>query len=237
MSWLMAAVYDRFMRVSKEACLAMWRASAAARPLRARCSKSEPAPAPTLPHYPKTVTRLVLCEPDPHMRPSFEAKRDAAGRACRDFRRFARGPAAARPRSTRWSARWCFCSVPDQKAALTEIPARAQARRQAGVPRARRRRRQAEPPEMAAPHRAGLEAPDGQLPPHAAHRGRITAAGFNIERIERESIRKALPIVRPSSAGRTKRPLSLVEEDGVLKPTSPSARAPSGRTRRSAACR
>ena len=29
----------------------------------------------------------------------------------------------------------------------------------------------------------------------------ITAAGFTVERIERESIRKALPIVRPSIRG------------------------------------
>ena len=74
MSWLMAAVYDRFMRVSEEACLAKWRAELL-RDLAGEVLEVGAGTGSTLGLYPKAVTRLVMCEPDPHMRRKLMEKR------------------------------------------------------------------------------------------------------------------------------------------------------------------
>src|SRR5437879_9920444 len=67
MSWLMAAVYDRCMRGSEEACLAQWRAELL-RDLSGAVLEVGAGTGVTLPHYPKSIARVVLCEPDAHMR-------------------------------------------------------------------------------------------------------------------------------------------------------------------------
>src|SRR5882672_8809658 len=77
MSWLMAAIYDGMMRASEEACLAQWRAELL-RELSGAVLEIGAGTGATLSLYPKTVTRLVLCEPDPHMRRKLEAKRGTA---------------------------------------------------------------------------------------------------------------------------------------------------------------
>src|SRR5689334_6732321 len=78
MSLLSAAFYDRFMRGSEEACLAQWRAELLAG-LSGAVLEIGAGTGATLPAYPPAVTRLVLAEPDPHMRRKLAAK--AAGRA------------------------------------------------------------------------------------------------------------------------------------------------------------
>jgi len=77
MSWLMAAVYDRFMRGSEEACLAQWRAELL-RDLSGAVLEVGAGTGVTLPHYPKSIARLVLCEPDAHMRRKLQKKVDTS---------------------------------------------------------------------------------------------------------------------------------------------------------------
>src|ERR1044071_5737806 len=74
MSWLMAAVYDGMMRGSEEACLGQWRAELL-RELSGSVLEVGAGTGATLALYPKSVTRIVMCEPDPHMRRKLEERR------------------------------------------------------------------------------------------------------------------------------------------------------------------
>jgi ubiquinone/menaquinone biosynthesis C-methylase UbiE len=201
MSWLMAALYDPFMRASEEACLARWRAELL-RDLSGEVLEVGAGTGATLEHYPRAVTRLVLCEPDPHMRrklearlASFEPQNIRVSDASLDGLPFL---------SASFDAVVCslvLCSVDDQKAALGQI------------------RRVLKPggrlvflEHVAADSRPERLKWQRRIEPlwkrlmgncHLTRRTAeaIQAAGFKIERIERESIRKALPIVRPSIRG------------------------------------
>src|SRR5437773_10915156 len=77
MSWLMAAVYDRFMRGSEEAWPTQWRA-ALLRDLSRAVLEVGAGTGVTLPHYPKSIARLVLSEPDAHMRRKLKRKVDGS---------------------------------------------------------------------------------------------------------------------------------------------------------------
>ncbi len=77
MSWLMATVYDRFMRGSEEACLAQWRAELL-RDLAGAVLEVGAGTGVTLTHYPKSIKRLVLSEPDAHMRRKLKQKVDSS---------------------------------------------------------------------------------------------------------------------------------------------------------------
>lgn len=198
MSWLMAAVYDRFMRVSEEACLGKWRAELL-RDLSGEVLEVGAGTGSTLGLYPKAVTRLVMAEPDPHMRAKLRAKARPAGievsDASLDKLAFADGSFDAVVCSL------VLCSVRDQKAALAEI---ARVLKPGGR-------------LVFLEHVAADGKPDrlkwqGRIEPvwkqlmgncHLTRRteAAIAAAGLDIESIQRESIRKALPIVRPSIRG------------------------------------
>ena len=201
MSWLMAAVYDRFTRGSNEACLDRWRAELL-RDLSGEVLEVGAGTGVTLPHYPKKVTRLVLCEPDPHMRRKLQAKRDAAGAKHIEISDASLEALPAAPASL--DAVVCslvLCSVPDQQAALKEIQRVLKPGGKLvflehvaadGKPNRLKWQRRIEPVWK---HLMGNC--------HLTRRteAALIAAGFKIERIERESIRKALPIVRPSIRG------------------------------------
>jgi ubiquinone/menaquinone biosynthesis C-methylase UbiE len=198
MSWLMAAVYDRFMKTSEEACLGKWRAELLA-DLSGEVLEVGAGTGATLPLYPKAVTRLVMAEPDPHMRRRLREKPRPAGVEVSD------ASLEKLPFDDRsFDAVVCslvLCSVRDQKAALAEI---ARVLRPGGR-------------LVFLEHVAADGKPDrlkwqGRIEPvwkhlmgncHLTRRteAAIVAAGLRIERIERESIRKALPIVRPSIRG------------------------------------
>ena len=196
----MAAAYDRFMRGSEEACLAQWRAELL-RDLSGAVLEVGAGTGVTLAHYPRSIARLVLCEPDAHMQRKLKKKADAALRnieisdASLDSLPFKAGEFDAVVCSL------VLCSVPDQRAALAEI---ARVLKPGG--------RLVFLEHVAADGRPARLKWQQRIEPvwkrlmgncHLTRRteAAIAAAGFEIERIQRESIRKALPIVRPSIHG------------------------------------
>ena len=201
MSWLMAAVYDRFMRGSEEACLAQWRAELL-RDLSGAVLEVGAGTGVTLAHYPRSIARLVLCEPDAHMRRKLKKKADAP--ALRNIEISDASLDSLPFKAGEFDAVVCslvLCSVPDQRAALAEI---ARVLKPGG--------RLAFLEHVAADRRPERLKWQRRIEPvwkhlmgncHLTRRteAAIAAAGFEIERIQRESIRKALPIVRPSIHG------------------------------------
>jgi SAM-dependent methyltransferase len=199
MSWLMATIYDGMMRGSEEACLGAWRAELL-RELSGSVLEIGAGTGATLGLYPKAVTRLVLCEPDPHMRKKLQAKAgnvEVASYSIEDL-----------PFKQEFDAVVCslvLCSVRDQKAALAQI------------------RRVLRPggrlvflEHVAADGKPNRLKWQGRIEPvwkhlmgncHLTRRteAEIQAAGFRIERIQRESMRKALPVCRPSIRGIARR--------------------------------
>ena len=200
MSWLMATVYDRFMRVSEEACLARWRGELL-RDLSGEVLEVGAGTGVTLAHYPKTLARLVLCEPDPHMRRKLADKLAAALMKAELSDTAAEKLPFADASFDAVVSSLVLCSARDQGAALAEI-ARVLKRggrllflehvAADGKPERLKWQRRIEPVWK---HLMGNC--------HLTRRteAAIAAAGLRIERIERESIRKALPIVRPSIRG------------------------------------
>jgi len=198
MSWLMAAVYDRFMRGSEEACLSKWRAELL-RDLSGEVLEIGAGTGSTLGLYPKAVTRLVMAEPDPSMRAKLLAKERPAGVEVAD------ASVDALPfKDQSFDAvvsSLVLCSVRDQKAALAEI---ARVLRPGG--------RLVFLEHVAADGKPSRLKWQRRIEPvwkhlmgncHLTRRteAAIAAAGLDIEQIQRESIRKALPIVRPSIRG------------------------------------
>ena len=66
MSSILAALYDPIMRRTEEACLREWRAELL-RDLRGAVLEIGAGTGANVPHYPRTLDRLVLTEPDPAM--------------------------------------------------------------------------------------------------------------------------------------------------------------------------
>lgn len=67
MSWLMATFYDRACTHAEQAGLSVWRAQLLAN-IEGDVLEVGAGTGLNLPHYPQAVTRLVLSEPDRHMR-------------------------------------------------------------------------------------------------------------------------------------------------------------------------
>lgn len=197
----MAFAYDRFMRASERACLDAWRHELLAG-LSGDVLEIGAGTGANLAHYPAAVTRLVLTELDPFMRAKLVARvREHArlGVEVRDASADAL-PFADRSFDAVVST-LVLCSVPDVDAALAEVrrvlrpggafvylehvAADANASRLAW-------QRRIEPVWMRVAGNCHLTRRTGEA---------IRRAGFAIDREERESMRRALPFVRPTVRG------------------------------------
>ena len=78
MPWLMAALYDRMLRAAEDAGLRAWRRDLL-RDLSGEVLEVGAGTGLNLLHFPPAVTRLVLAEPDRHMRAKLQAKQPPPG--------------------------------------------------------------------------------------------------------------------------------------------------------------
>lgn len=207
MSWLTAAVYDRWMRAAEEACLGRWRAELL-QGLHGDVLEVGVGTGASLPHYPKTVTRLVLCEPDRHMRRRLQARCQSSGlRQSEIYDAQVEALPIASGSFDAVVSLLTLCSVRDMPGALAEM---FRVLRPAGRfvflehvaadcdPGRLRWQRRIEPAWRHLAANCHLTRRTEEA---------IIAAGFQIERIQRESIRKAMPLARPSIRGVARKPL------------------------------
>jgi ubiquinone/menaquinone biosynthesis C-methylase UbiE len=208
----MATIYDWFMRDMERACGDAWRQELLA-DLRGDVLEIGAGTGKNLEHY-RALDRLVLAEPDPHMRARLEARARLAKGAI--------AAAAREPEVAPWTATkldvpdatfdavvstLVLCSVDDVPAALAEI---RRVLRPSGKLVFLEHVASDDPARLAWQRR--LE-PFWRPVAGNCHLCRDTAAsieraGFQIDRVVRESARKALPIVRPMIRGVATKPKS-----------------------------
>jgi ubiquinone/menaquinone biosynthesis C-methylase UbiE len=200
-SFLMAAIYDRFMRGMEEACGAAWRRELLAG-LGGDVLEIGAGTGRNLDHYGDGVERLVLTEPDRHMRRRLEARLASSSLAARAVVRDDDAGHLAAPDASVDAVvtTLVLCSVEDQAAALAEA---RRVLRPGGKLIFLEHVAAPEPSRRAWQRRVE---PVWKLVAGNCHLCRDTAAaieraGFTFERIERESARKALPIVRATIRG------------------------------------
>lgn len=219
MSWLFAAAYDPFMRRTERACLSDWRRDLLGRlsePIRARrVLEIGAGTGANLAHYPRSLERLVLTDPEEHMltrlRQRPEAARAEILRADVSALPFEAGSFDAAVSTL------VLCSVPDPARALAEV---LRVLRPGGA-------------FLFLEHVAAEDAPSrlrwqarvepiwsrlaGNCHLTRGTEAAIARAGFTIESLTKESMRKALPIVRPTIRGVATKP-SEGAEVGAGKP-------------------
>lgn len=205
MSRLFAAIYDPFMRGAEHACLAGWRAELLGH-ARGEVLEIGAGTGANVPFYTTAVTRLLLTEPDRDM---LARLRSRLGLARTERAEALDAPADALPfGDASFDAvvsTLVLCSVADVSRVLAEV------------------RRVLRPggcllflEHVAADDRPGRLAWQRRLEPwwrrisgncHLTRRTgeAIREAGFTVEREQRESMRKALPIMRPSIRGVARR--------------------------------
>jgi ubiquinone/menaquinone biosynthesis C-methylase UbiE len=192
-SRLFAAIYDPFLRRTERACLAEWRAelleNATGDVLEIGAGTGA-----NLPFYPRAVRRLLLTEPDPDMMARLRQRMRASRVGTVEARS---APVDALPFEDASFdtvvSTLVLCSVPDVATALAEV-------RRVLRPGGRL---------LFLEHVAADDRP-ARLVSGNCHLTRrtgelISEAGFVVERAERESMRKALPIVRSSIRGVARR--------------------------------
>ncbi|MCK6574838.1 class I SAM-dependent methyltransferase [Myxococcota bacterium] len=208
MSRFVAALYDRFMAESEVACLADWRRALLA-DLTGDVLEIGAGTGANLPHYPDGLRSLTLTEPDPHMqrrlvlavsqgveRPFTVEISDAAATALPV-------PDASRDAVV---CTLVLCTVPDPQAVLREV---VRVLRPGGRfvylehvaawdnPGRLRWQRALEPAWRILADGCHLTRRTGE---------HIRQAGLVVDSEQRESMRKALPWVRPSLRGVARRP-------------------------------
>ena len=201
MGRLMAHFYDRMMRQSEEACLGEWRRKLL-EPLHGQVLEVGAGTGISLPLYPKAVTRVVMAEPDAPMRKKLAE-------------RFQNGPSAPVEISDGSldglpfqdgafdfvACMLVLCSVPDMKQSIGEIwRVLAPGGRLVfmehvaaeGRPERLKWQRRLEPLWKRISGNCHLTRKTEPA---------ILDNGFDLVTIERESMRKAMPIVRPCIRG------------------------------------
>jgi ubiquinone/menaquinone biosynthesis C-methylase UbiE len=205
MSRLFAALYDPFMRSAERACLSGWRAELLEH-ARGEVLEIGAGTGANLPFYTPVVKRLLLTEPDRDMQLRLR-KRIGLTHAQRV--EVLAAPAHALPfDDASFDAvvsTLVLCSVPDVARVLTEL---RRVLREGG--------RLLFLEHVAADERPARLAWQRRIEPFWAHIGgnchltrrtgeAIRDAGFHVEWETRESMRKALPFLRPSVRGAARR--------------------------------
>jgi len=205
MSLFMAVIYDRFMDATEEACLRRWRGELLA-DLEGDVLELGAGTGANLPHHPRDLSRLVLTEPDKHMRRQLEAR----AREHRPDAEVTPASASALPfADASFDAvvsTLVLCSVPELDTTLREVWRVLKPggrflflEHVAAAPGTGRRRLQRVVDPL------WRRVADGCRLTRDTERAMLDA-GFTLERIERESLRKAMAIVRPSIRGVARRP-------------------------------
>lgn len=201
----MAMIYDRFMDATEEACLRRWRGELLA-DLEGDVLELGAGTGANLPHHPRDLSRLVLTEPDKHMRRQLEAR----AREHRPDAEVTPASASALPfADASFDAvvsTLVLCSVPELDTTLREVWRVLKPggrflflEHVAAAPGTGRRRLQRVVDPL------WRRVADGCRLTRDTERAMLDA-GFTLERIERESMRKAMAIVRPSIRGVARRP-------------------------------
>jgi ubiquinone/menaquinone biosynthesis C-methylase UbiE len=198
MNWLMARYYDKAMQACEHACLADWRRALLAN-LEGTVLEVGAGTGANLPYYPDTVERLLLCEPTAAMRMQLETKLDHPRYQLLDCK------AESLPLPDESVdvvvSTLVLCSVQSLSASLAEL-------HRVTVPGGRL---------VFVEHVAAMDRP-GRLrwqrvaePMWRCIAGNchltrdteraITDSGWRIQTIQRESMRKAMALVRPSIRG------------------------------------
>lgn len=205
MSWFMSAIYDPFMRSAEEACLRAWRDELLFG-LHGEVLEIGAGTGANLAHYPKGIG-LVLTEPDPHMLGKLRA------RVSREFKGevdvVAAGSGAlpfADGSFDHVVSTLVLCSVESVEQTLEEV---RRVLRPGGTlvflehvaaedhPSRLTWQRRLEPFWKRVAGNCHLTRRTGES---------IVAAGFEIEREVKESMRKSNPLVRATIRGRAKKP-------------------------------
>lgn len=206
MSWFMAAIYDRFMRGSERAGLDAWRQELL-RDVAGDVLEVGAGTGANLAHYPGSIRRLTVTEPDRAMRRQLDRRlrhtsslhSSAAVAAQAEHLPFADASFDA------VVATLVFCSVEDPARAIREV------RR---VLRPGGRFYFLEHVESDRPSRVRWQhrvEPVWKRVADNCHLTRrteetIVAAGFTLDWVKRESMRKAMPIVRATVRGVARAP-------------------------------
>lgn len=200
-----AALYDWMLRDTEAACLGAWRADLLGG-LSGRGAEIGAGTGASLPYYPVAVEHVTLLEPDRHMRARLERRPEIS------HPRFlvAEAPAEALPFDDASLdfvvSMLVLCSVRDPERALAEAfrvlrPGGALAFvEHVAAPEGSNRlwwQRRVEPVWVYAAGNCHLTRDTGDA---------IRRAGFEVEPVA-ESLRKAMPIVRPSVRGLARKPI------------------------------
>jgi ubiquinone/menaquinone biosynthesis C-methylase UbiE len=202
-SFIFVKIYDRFMRASEDACLKAWRETLLAQAEGAVLELGAGTGA-NLPYYGAGVKRLVLSEPDSHMHRRLEQRCADAGHGPRSIELLQAGAEALPFADASFDfvvSTLVLCSVNDIAAALHEVKRVLRPNgsllylEHVAAPEDSKRRRWQARVEPLWKRLAGN-----------CHLTRLTSesirkAGFSIESERAESMRKAMPLLRPTVRG------------------------------------
>jgi ubiquinone/menaquinone biosynthesis C-methylase UbiE len=201
MSWLMSAIYDGFMRKSEEACLRAWRKELLA-DLGGDVLEIGAGTGANLPYYPTSVRRLVLVEPDPFMARRLEARPERNARPEVEIVHASGDELPFTARSFDWVVcTLVLCSVPDVSKTLLEI--RRVLRPDGRLVFLEHVAADGTPTRLAWQRRIEPFWKPLAGNCHLTRRAdeALRDAGFIVEIAKRESMRKALPFLRPTVRG------------------------------------
>jgi ubiquinone/menaquinone biosynthesis C-methylase UbiE len=201
MSFLMALIYDRAMTGVEEACLREWRTELLGQ-VEGRVLEIGAGTGATIELYPAQVTRLVLSEPDAHMRKRLERRVEQRAQGHIEVIAGSAERIEAADESFDFAVSTLVCcSVGDLHASLLEIrrvlrPGGSLVflEHVAAAPGTSRRRWQ----NWLTPIWRRLM---GNCHLNRETERAIVDSGFEIRQIERESMRKAPPFARPTIRG------------------------------------